>query len=228
MAKLIISLDVDNLNLANTLIEKLSPLVDIFKIGPIPYLNFGDQLIKKISSLNKKVFLDLKFHDIPNTIKGAVEAAVQKNIFMLNVHCLGGPTMLKAAVEGIAGQQQKPILIGVTILTSMGIYDMQSLGLSENIQNEVLKLAKLAKEAGLNGVVASAQEATVIKQTLGKDFLVITPGVRPSGKCQDDQKRILTPKQAILAGADYLVVGRPIIQATDPVKITKEILAEME
>lgn len=232
MNKLIVSLDVDNLTQAIELIDTLSPKVDIFKVGIAPYVSFGDQLLAKLESLQKKVFLDLKFHDIPNTVKNVTKAAAQKNIFMMNVHCLGGTQMLQAAVAGIqeANMTQPPLLIGVTILTSMGADDMEDIGLTGILKNRVIALAQLAKNAGLNGVVASAKEAKIIKEQLGEDFIVVTPGIRPAWAVskKEDQKRVLTPSQAIAEGADYIVVGRPIIKAEDPLAAASKIINELE
>ena len=231
MNKLIVSLDVDNLSQAIELIDILSPKVKIFKVGVAPFTNFGEQLLAKLHSAQKEVFLDLKFHDIPNTVKSAAKICAQKNVFMMNFHCLGGLKMLQAAVAGVkeAGTK-KPLLIGVTILTSMEETDMQDVGLQTPVQERVIALARLAKNAGLDGVVASAQEARLIKENIGQDFIVITPGIRPvwaiTGK--EDQKRVLTPRQAIDNGADYIVVGRPVIKAQDPLQAATKILDEIK
>jgi orotidine-5'-phosphate decarboxylase len=231
MNKLIVSLDVDNLSQAIELIDILSPKVEIFKVGIAPFTNFGEQLLAKLHSEQKEVFLDLKFHDIPNTVKNAAKVCAQKNIFMMNFHCLGGLKMLQAAVAGVKETAtKKTLLIGVTILTSMEEADMQDVGLQTTVQDRVIALAKLAKSAGLDGVVASAKEAKLIKENVGQDFIVVTPGIRPawsiSGK--EDQKRVLTPSQAIAQGADYLVVGRPIIKAQDPLEAASKIIDEIK
>ncbi len=231
--KLIVALDADTLERAEELVDILSPEVDIFKVGIAPFTGFGERLLNKLREKGKKVFLDLKFHDIPNTVKNAASAAAQKGVFMINFHCLGGREMLKAAAigakEGAASHGKvAPILLGVTILTSMDEKSMHDLGMSGRINDKVIELASLAKGSGMNGVVASAQEAAKIKKSLGEDFIVVTPGVRPAGTAQGDQKRIVTPKQAIENGADYIVVGRPIIQAEDPLQAAKQIIAEIE
>jgi len=231
MNRLIVSLDIDDFARAARLIDVLSPEVSHFKVGIAPFVNFGDKLLEKLSLANKKVFLDLKFHDIPNTVKNAARAAAHKGIFMMNVHCLGGRRMMEAAMEGVvaANVKQRPLLLGVTILTSMTGQDMQALGMRGEVQQKVLELAALAKSSGLDGVVASAQEAGMIKQELGKDFLVVTPGIRPTWAMKkEDQRRVVTPSQAIAAGADYIVVGRPIIQADDPLQAVKKIIQELE
>ena len=232
MDKLIVSLDVDDFFQAARLIDILSPKVNIFKVGIAPYVNFGEQLLDKLRSLDKQVFLDLKFHDIPNTVKNAAKAAAQKGVFMMNFHCLGGSRMLEAAVAGVheANISPMPLLIGVTILTSMGIEDMKDIGLSGAIHDRVISLANIAKKSGLNGVVASAKEAKIIKDQVGQDFVVVTPGIRPAWSVagKEDQKRVLTPKQAVTEGADYIVVGRPIVKAEDPLAAATKIIAELE
>ena len=181
MGKLIVALDVEDCQKALDLIDILSPKVEIFKVGVAPFVNFGDELLKKLQSLGKKVFLDLKFHDIPNTVKNVVKAASRKGVYMINLHCLGGMCMLQAAAEGLleVDVAERPLLIGVTILTSMNAEDMQGVGLVGSAQEKVIDLARLAKEAGLDGVVASAKEAKTIKEKVGKDFIVVTLGIRP-------------------------------------------------
>jgi len=227
--KLIVALDVDNPGRAEELVDILAPEVEIFKVGIAPFTDFGETILSKIKSLGKKVFLDLKFHDIPNTVKNAARAAAKKGVFMMNFHCLGGQAMLEAAVEGVkeAGVKERPILLGVTILTSMGEKDMMAIGLGGNLKEKVVDLANLAYKAGLNGVVASPEEARVIKEKIGKDFIVVTPGVRPEWAQAGDQKRVRTPQKAIAEGADYIVVGRPIIHAKDPLEAAKRIKEEI-
>ena len=230
--RLIVSLDVDRFEYACKLIDILSPEVECFKVGIAPFTLFGEELLNKLRQANKKVFLDLKFHDIPNTVKQAAKAAALKHIYMMNFHCLGGLKMMQEAVKGVleVSGSERPLLIGVTILTSMSVADMQDLGMSDNVQAEVIKLAKLAKQAGLDGVVASAKEAKVIKENVGEDFLIVAPGVRPlwSVVSGEDQKRVLSPKQAVSQGADFIVVGRPIIKDSDPLQAAKRIISELE
>lgn len=223
--RLIVALDTKTLGEATRLIDVLSPEVDIFKVGIAPFTGFGEELLEKLSESGKKVFLDLKVHDIPNTVENAARLAKEKNVFMMNFHCLGGEEMLKAAVRGGGGG---PILLGVTVLTSMTEEAMKKLGLSGSVEDKVLELAEVAKSSGLNGVVASAKEAKAIREKLGTDFIIVTPGVRPEWAAMGDQKRVLTPKAAIEEGADYIVVGRPIIQADDPLGAAKKIINEME
>lgn len=228
--RLIVALDVDSAERAEELIDMLSPEVDVFKVGIAPFTDFGERVMGKIAAAGKKVFLDLKFHDIPNTVRNAAEAAAKKNVFMMNFHCLGGEKMLSAAAEGVdrAGKRKDTLLIGVTILTSMGPEDLKPVGIEGDIAGRVIGLAEIAKKAGLDGVVASGQEARGIKEKMGKDFVVVTPGVRPEWAAKGDQKRVLTPAAAIAAGADYIVVGRPIIQADDPARAARRIIEEME
>lgn len=232
MNKLIVALDIENLSRALELIDILSPRVDCFKVGAAPFVRFDSQLLQKLQFLNKKIFLDLKFHDIPNTVKEATRASVQRGINVMTFHCLGGLRMLQAAVEAVneVEASKRPLLLGITVLTSMAAEDMQSIGLGGSIQDKVIDLARLAKEAGLDGVVASAKEARMIKEKIGKDFIVVTPGIRPewSVSNKEDQRRIVTPRQAISEGADYIVVGRPILQAEDPLMAANRIIEELE
>jgi orotidine-5'-phosphate decarboxylase len=231
--RLIVALDVDSYEQAEKLIDVLSPEAEIFKVGIAPFTGYGEALLRKIKDAGKKTFLDLKFHDIPNTVRNAARIAAAAGVFMMNFHCLGGKSMLEAArkgaEEGAAGSgNELPILLGVTVLTSMNENDLQDIGLKGPVEDKVLELARMAKDAGLNGVVASAREACLIKEKIGKDFIVVTPGVRPEWAAAGDQKRILTPKQAVSGGADYIVVGRPIIQADDPREAAKKIIEEIK
>jgi len=227
--KLIVALDVDTFSRAEELVDALSPEVEIFKVGITPFTKFGGEILKKIENSGKKVFLDLKFHDIPNTVAGAAKAGALKNVFMMNFHCLGGRRMMEAARDAVneIDSRIRPILLGVTILTSMSEEEMNSTGLNGTIENKVIELARLAASSGLDGVVASAKEASAIKKEIGENFIVVTPGVRPEWSEKGDQKRVLTPKQAIQAGADYIVVGRPIIQEKDPLRAAKKIIEEI-
>ena len=229
--RLIVALDTQTFEEASKLIDVLSPEVDVFKVGIAPFTGFGEKLLEKLAEENKKVFLDLKVHDIPNTVKNAAKLAAEKNIFMMNFHCVGGEEMLVSAAQGAqdgATEGKGPILLGVTILTSMTEEAMKNIGLAGSVEDKVLEFANTAKRAGLNGVVASAKEAKAIRAALGDDFVIVTPGVRPEWAAKGDQKRVLTPKQAIAEGADYIVVGRPIIQADDPLEAAKKIISEME
>ena len=213
--KLIVALDVDTLAKARRLIDLLYPTVKIFKVGNQLFSACGPEIVNVIRKKGAKVFLDLKFHDIPNTVKSAVEQAKRLKVFMLTVHASGGQEMLKAA----ARVPNRPLIVAVTVLTSQA---------GKNVHRQVLELAKLAKKSGVDGVVSSCKEAQSIRKILGKNFIIVTPGIRPKGAQSFDQKRIATPKDAIDAGADFLVVGRPITQAQEPCFAAEEILKDLE
>lgn len=223
--KLIVALDVETFDEAKKLIEVLGPSVDMFKVGSQLFTTLGPQIISYLADRKKKVFLDLKYHDIPNTVANAVSAATGLNgIFMMTVHTIGGEEMLKRAAEAALKKAKslnvpKPFVVGITVLTS----DERN----DNVAATVLERARLAKSCGLDGVVASSQEAKLIRKELGKDFLIITPGIRPSGEDVGDQKRVTTPKEAIENGSNFLVVGRPIVKASDPLTAAKKILEEI-
>lgn len=231
MTKLIVSLDVESLSQTFKFIDLLSPKVEFFKVGMVPFVNFGDELLRKLQFLGKKVFLDLKFHDIPNTVKSAVRSAAKKGVYMMNIHCLGGLRMLQFAVEGVneAAMPERPLLLGVTILTSMVDEEIKNVGLSGSVREMVTTFAMQAKEAGLDGVVVSAKEARMIREKMGEDFIIVTPGIRPewSFASKGDQRRVLTPRQAAMEGADYIVVGRSILRAENPLEATNKIMSEL-
>jgi orotidine-5'-phosphate decarboxylase len=214
-AKLIVALDVDSLKKAENLVDTLYPAVKIFKVGSQLFTVCGPEAVKMVNQKGAQVFLDLKFHDIPNTVKKAIEQASSLNVFMLTVHASGGREML----ETIAAIPNRPKIIGVTVLTSQT---------QDQIQNKVVDLAKLAKDAGLDGVICSVHEAGRIRKELGDDFIIITPGIRLAGSAIDDQKRVATPEEAIKAGADFVVVGRPIIQADNPLQVAVSIIQDMQ
>ena len=217
--KLIVALDVNSFGKAKKLIDKLSPYINVFKVGSELFVSSGQKIIKYLRKKRKKVFLDLKFYDIPNTVEKAVLAASKKGIFMLTVHASGGFEMLKKATSLNKSNKKRPLLISVTVLTSKNV---------KNTKTKVLKLAKLAKKAGLDGIVSSPRETKSVKKALGRKFLVINPGVRPSWAKKDDQKRITTPKEAVANGADFIVVGRPITKAKNPIIAIKKILMEIK
>jgi len=185
-------------------------------------------LVEQLVAKNFKVFLDLKFHDIPNTVAKACEAASNLGVWMLNVHASGGSAMMQAALEGVNKSTHNPFLIAVTVLTSMNQASLSEIGIDSSVENQVLKLAKLTQQAGLHGVVSSAMEVTLLKKHLKDDFLLVTPGIRPANVNQDDQSRVVTPQDALNSGASYLVIGRPITQAPDPLKALEVILREIE
>jgi orotidine-5'-phosphate decarboxylase len=222
------------------LAEKLAGIAGLFKIGKQLFTAEGPEAVRRVSSLGPGVFLDLKYHDIPNTVVGAVRAAAAVGgVRLLNVHTLGGPKMMAEAAAALKEFPNPPKLLGVTILTSMDAKMMAKVGISGTPASRALRLAKLAKQAGLDGVVASAHEVKAIKKACGKDFIVLVGGVRPKsesvargarlrgGLSRDDQSRMATPAEAVRAGADYLVVGRPITGAADPVAAAMAIADEI-
>ncbi len=223
--RLIVALDVDKTEDAVRLVKQLAPLgVTHFKVGLNLFTQAGPEAVEQVHQAGGKVFLDLKFHDIPNTVAGAVRAAAGLKVWMANVHIQGGSAMMRAA--SAAAQESGLLLIGVTVLTSMAEKDLAELGVRNTVGTQVLSLAKLACSAGLNGVVASAQEAAGIRGACGENFLIVTPGIRPQGKETHDQQRTAGPLEALRAGADYLVVGRLILEASDPAAAAGRILEE--
>ncbi len=224
---LMVALDTEDREILRTLVDQLAPAVGAFKVGFFPFLLFGWDLVDYIHSRGSRVFLDLKFHDIPNTVANAVEAAARRKVFMVNLHTLGGREMMERAAARVRDLSPRPLLLGVTLLTSMGPREMEEVGLTGTVEERVLSLARLAHDSGLDGVVASPREARAIKDALGRDFIIVTPGVRPPGVPIQDQKRVTTPREAMAAGAHYIVVGRPICQAPDPVAVAREILEEL-
>lgn len=226
--RVVIALDYDNQEAALNFVQQLSPDTCRLKVGKEMFTYFGPEFVKKLVGMGFDVFLDLKFHDIPNTVAKAVTAAAELGVWMVNVHASGGLEMMQKAKEALAPYGDKaPLLIAVTVLTSMDEAQLKRLGVEKSPAEQVLYLAKLTKEAGLDGVVCSAQEAQTLKAELGQDFKLITPGIRPAGSDAGDQKRIMTPKLAVESGSDYLVIGRPITQATDPVATLAEINASL-
>jgi len=223
---------VDTKEKAVSLVEKLREDVGIFKIGSELFTSCGPDVIKEVKSNGCEVFLDLKFHDIPNTVAKSAIAAVRSGALIFNVHALGGADMMKKAAEAVTKESralkiEKPKIIAVTVLTSMDENNLKKIGIDDNMETQVLRLAKLARESGMDGVVASPSETGLIRKRIGKDFLIVTPGVRPSWAAVNDQKRIATPKEAIENGADFIVVGRPITEAADPVSAAKKVLEEI-
>lgn len=194
------------------------------KVGKELFTASGPAIIEQLHKLNFDVFLDLKFHDIPNTCAGAVAAAAELGIWMVNVHASGGERMMAAAAEAIANKQHRPLLIAVTVLTSMEQSDLAGIGLDVSPQEQVERLAKLSKQSGMDGVVSSAQEIGFIKELCGQNFLTVTPGIRPAGSAAGDQRRIMTPQQAVDAGGDYMVIGRPITQSENPQQACIDII----
>ena len=226
--KVIIALDYDNKEQALAFIKQLDPATCRLKIGKEMFTHFGPEFVKEIVSKDFDVFLDLKFHDIPNTVAKAVKAAADLGVWMVNVHASGGRRMMEAAKAILTPYGDKaPLLIAVTVLTSMDQEDLNELGINLTPAEQVKRLAKLTQLSGLDGVVCSSHEAEELKTLLGDSFKLITPGIRPVGSEAGDQRRIKTPKEAIESGSDYLVIGRPITQAQDPVNVLKEVNASL-
>jgi orotidine-5'-phosphate decarboxylase len=232
--RVIVALDVDTVAEALKVVEQTRDSVGAFKVGLELFSSVGPSILDELKKLDVNVFFDGKFHDIPNTVSGAVRAIASRDVFILNVHATGGAAMLTAAKKSCveaalqAGVEQ-PILIGVTLLTSMDSKTLKNdLGLNETPEAFVPRLAKLCLSCGLDGVVASAQETKLIREACGKDFVIVTPGIRPGWSEAGDQVRITTPRQAIENGSDYIVVGRPIVQAADRSDAAKRLLADIE
>jgi orotidine-5'-phosphate decarboxylase len=222
--KVIVALDFDNQNAANELISKLDPNACRLKIGKEMFTYFGPDWVKKVVALGFDVFLDLKFNDIPNTVAKAVKAAASLGVWMVNVHASGGPDMMKAAIDALKETgTNRPLLTAVTVLTSMDQKQLDSVVGNIQISEQVKRLALLTQECGLDGVVCSAQEAVELRKILNHDFLLVTPGIRPIGSKVGDQVRIATPLSALQSGVDYLVIGRPITQAADPLSSLNDI-----
>ncbi|MEW6982739.1 orotidine-5'-phosphate decarboxylase [Colwelliaceae bacterium 6471] len=222
--KVVVALDFDNQADALTFVDKIQPSDCRLKIGKEMFTYFGPEFVKELVNRGFDVFLDLKFHDIPNTVAKAVAAAAELGVWMVNVHASGGLKMMKKAKDALVPYgDNAPLLIAVTVLTSMEEDDLIGLGITKSPAEQVMHLATLTKQAGLDGVVCSAWEAQELKSTLGSDFKLVTPGIRPSGANSDDQKRIMTPEQAVQAGVDYLVIGRPITQADNPHLVLQQI-----
>ncbi|WP_238376363.1 orotidine-5'-phosphate decarboxylase [Marinagarivorans algicola] len=220
----VVALDVDNEKACLALARKLSPKLCRVKVGKELFTACGPRIVEQLQHLGFEVFLDLKFHDIPVTTAKAVKTAAQLGVWMVNVHASGGMRMMSAASEAIANVQRKPLLIGVTVLTSSTQQELSELGIERTPEQQVLHLAGLVKNAGLDGVVCSAQEATALRAQNGRDFALVTPGIRPAGSDNQDQRRVMTPEQAMQAGSHYLVIGRPITQAADPIAVCEQIV----
>ena len=220
---IIVALDIES-ERALELARKLNPEECKVKVGSQLFTADGPIIIDKLNELGFDIFLDLKFHDIPNTVKKAVEVAIKMGVWMLNVHSLGGKEMLRAAYEVVEKVSIKPLLVGVTVLTSLNDKSLKEVGLGLNTEDQVLLLAELCQTEGLNGVVCSANELSVLRKHLEEDFLLVTPGIRSSGQESDDQKRISTASEAISNGADYIVIGREISNEIDPSEKIRQIL----
>lgn len=231
--RLIVALDFDNERQALDMVDRLKDRVRIFKVGSELYTACGPKIVKEIQKIGRRVFLDLKFHDIPNTVAKSVSAAANLGVFMLNIHASGGEDMMKKAAESLRIESRRlgkvrPKLIAVTILTSLDKNGLKKVGIGGSIEKNVLSLARLARKCGLDGVVSSPNEIELIRKNTGEDFLIVTPGVRPDWAVANDQKRTATPRQAIERGSDYIVVGRPITGVENPAVACERIIDEIK
>lgn len=227
-SRIIVALDFASGEQAAAFVNRLTPGSCRLKVGKELFTREGPALVRRFVDQGHDVFLDLKFHDIPNTVARACEAAAALGVWMMNVHASGGSKMMQAARQALdAVDGRRPLLIAVTVLTSMGRDDLAELGLAVEPEQQVLRLASLTRTAGLDGVVCSPREAAMLRTTVGAGFTLVTPGVRPQGAAMDDQTRVLTPADAIRQGADYLVMGRPIIRAEDPLAVLAQVNREL-
>jgi orotidine-5'-phosphate decarboxylase len=230
--RLIFGLDVASTREALNLVSRLTGEVGMFKVGKRLFVHAGPDIVRRIRKRGGEIFLDLKFHDIPETVAGAAVEAARLGVYLLNIHAAGGTEMMRHTVAEVdkvcrAERLRRPKLLGVTVLTSLDSADLKSVGVAGGVRRSVTRLAKLALESGMDGVVASAREIEWIRAECGPRFLIVTPGIRPSGSSDDDQKRIATPAAAVGAGADYIVVARPIRDAPDPVAAARGIVASI-
>jgi orotidine-5'-phosphate decarboxylase len=227
-SKVVVALDYADETSALNFVDKIDPSQCRLKVGKEMFTLFGPEFVRKLVARHFDVFLDLKFHDIPNTVAKAVAAAAELGVWMVNVHASGGKRMMEAAKAALEPYgDDAPILIAVTVLTSMEQEDLMQMGINISPTEQVIRLAKLAQQSGLDGVVCSSHEAEILKRELGASFQLITPGIRPVGSDSGDQRRIMTPIEAIGAGADYLVIGRPITLAESPIQVLTEINASL-
>jgi orotidine-5'-phosphate decarboxylase len=231
--RLIVALDVDSLEQARELVRLLAGQVGMFKVGKQLFTHAGPQAVRLIQELGGEIFLDLKFHDIPNTVAKAAIEATRLGVKMFNVHASGSLEMMVMTVKEVERvcrqeKRRRPIMLGVTVLTSLNQDDLTRVGVEHKVADQVVRLALLTKEAGMDGVVASPQEVADIREACGRGFIIVTPGIRPADGARNDQQRIMTPAEAIRAGVDYIVVGRPIVEADNPLIAAREIVTEME
>ncbi len=231
--RLILALDVDDLERVKALVSLLGSKVGMFKVGKQLFTHAGPQAVKLIQGMGGEVFLDLKFHDIPNTVAKAAIEATRLGVKMFNVHASGSLEMMRLTVREVSRvcRQEglrRPIMLAVTVLTSLNKSDLQRVGVDGEVADQVIRLALLTRQAGMDGVVASPQEVAPIRAACGRRFIIVSPGVRPQRAKRNDQRRVMTPEEAIRAGADYIVVGRPIMEAKDPMRAAQEIITEME
>jgi len=225
--KVIVALDFPEQKQALDLLDRLEPSECRLKIGKEMFTHFGPAFVETVQNKGFECFLDLKYHDIPNTVAQACSVAADLGVWMLNVHALGGRRMMEAAAEAVANKSQPPALIAVTVLTSMSADDLTEIGIQQSPAELAVHLAAMAQSSGLDGVVCSAMEAESMRQKFTDEFLLVTPGIRPAGSAEDDQRRIMTPVDAIQAGSSYLVIGRPITQSDKPLSVLRTINSEL-
>lgn len=224
----IVALDFPSQDSAMALVNQLRPSLCRLKVGKELFTRLGPAFVEKLVQAGFDVFLDLKFHDIPNTVAAACDAAADLGVWMINLHASGGTKMMETAMQRLAGKSHRPKLIAVTILTSLGEAEIHEIGFQGTSADNVQRLSALAQSSGLDGVVCSPLEAAAIRAQAGSDFLLVTPGVRPATASLDDQKRVMTPAGAIRAGSSYLVIGRPVTAAPDPLRVLKEINSSLK
>jgi len=224
----IVALDVPEARDALALAARLDPKLCRVKVGKELFVAAGPAVVAQLQERGFEVFLDLKFHDIPNTVAGACRSAARLGVWMLNIHASGGVAMMRAARDALAGVARPPLVIGVTILTSLGDADLGAIGFTGTAHDNAVRLARLARESGLDGVVCSAREAPAMREAAGADFVLVTPGIRLATDAKGDQSRTVTPPEAVRLGADYLVIGRPITQSKDPVATLESIRASLK
>lgn len=231
--RIIVALDTHDILVCKRLIDSLKDVITLFKVGKELFTACGNDAISAIHDRGARCFLDLKYHDIPNTVANASQIACRRGVFMFNVHASGGMKMMKAARDAVWGEAEKrglekPIILAVTVLTSLSEVELKNeIGISRSLDDQVLFFAEMAKESGLDGVVASAREIELIKNKLGDDFKVVTPGIRPEWASKQDQTRVMTPKEAFEKGADYIVIGRPITASANPRESAERIIEEL-
>ncbi len=225
--RIFVALDTTDLESALALGRSLKGLIGGVKVGKEFFSALGPDGVRAVGELGLPVFLDLKFHDVPATVAKAVKSVLALKPFMLNVHASGGETMMRAAGDAAGDAKERPLVLAVTVLTSLGDDDLAAIGIKDTVEKQVLRLARMAKDSGLDGVVCSALEAEALRAQWGPDFKLVTPGIRPDWAAANDQKRIVTPSEAIIKGADYLVIGRPITGAPDPAEAAKRIAEEL-
>ncbi|UZD16087.1 orotidine-5'-phosphate decarboxylase [Gallibacterium anatis] len=227
--KVIVALDYETKKEAMQLVDQIDPSLCRLKVGKEMFTTLGTEFVKELQRRNFDVFLDLKFHDIPNTVARAVRSAADLGVWMVDMHASGGLRMMEAAKKILEPYgKDAPILIAITVLTSMEEADLLQIGVNTSPEEHVIRLARLSQRAGLDGVVCSPQEVEILRQRCGNKFKLVTPGIRPEGSQLGDQRRVMTPREAINAGSDYLVIGRPITQAADPVAVLKQINASIQ